>query len=88
MSQHKDKMGDEEKDSTLEMEAFWGTSAAVTWPTERYAYVKFGYENTLKAQLSSDGTSFAPWVKSVMTHVQSYYRHPSLPTKIQFKVSK
>jgi len=85
MSQHKDKMGDEEKDSTLEMEAFWGTSAAVTWPTERYAYVKFGYENTLKAQLSSDGTSFAPWVDAIMTHVQSYYRHPSLPTKIQFK---
>lgn len=81
---HNDKMGDEETDPALEMEAFM-TSAAVTWPSERYAYVKFGYENTLKAQLSSDGTSFATWINGIMTHVQSYYRHPSLPTKIQFK---
>lgn len=85
MGKHSDKMGDEEKDPSLEMEAFAQTSAAVTWPSERYAYVKFGYENTMKAQLDSEGTSFASWIDGVMTHVQTYYRHPTLPTKIQFK---
>ena len=87
-TKHSDAMGDEEIDDLLEMGAMALTSAAVTWPSERYAYVKFGYENTMKAQLDSDGTTFATWIDGVMTHVQSYYQHPTLPTKIQFKVSK
>merc|ERR1711997_858093 len=64
------------------------TGAAMTWPSERYAYVKFGYDNTLKNQLASVGKSFNTWVDSVMTHVQAHYRHSSLPTKIQFKYDK
>ena len=81
-------MGDEEEDLLMELEAevTAKTGAAMTWPSERYAYVKFGYDNTLKNQLASVGKSFNTWVDSVMTHVQAHYRHSSLPTKIQFKV--
>ena len=83
-----DEMGDEEEDLLMELEAevTAKTGAAMTWPSERYAYVKFGYDNTLKNQLASVGKSFNTWVDSVMTHVQAHYRHSSLPTKIQFKV--
>merc|ERR1711997_61496 len=61
------------------------STRAMTWPSEVYAYVKFGYDNTLKNQLAADGVSFNDWVNSVMTHVQAHYRHHTLPTKIQFK---
>ena len=81
-----DEMGDEEEDLLLELEADAKTGAAMTWPSEVYAYVKFGYDNTLKNQLATDGVSFNDWVNSVMTHVQAHYRHYTLPTKIQFKV--
>ena len=83
-----DGMGDEEEDLLMELEAevTAKTGAAMTWPSERYAYIKFGYDNTLKNQLSSIGTTFNTWIDSVMTHVQAHYRHSSLPTKIQFKV--
>jgi len=80
-----DEMGDEEEDLLLELEADAKTGAAMTWPSEVYAYVKFGYDNTLKNQLATDGVSFNDWVNSVMTHVQAHYRHYTLPTKIQFK---
>jgi len=83
--QDDDEMGDEEEDLLMELEADAETSAAVTWPRERYAYVKFGYDKTMKRQLDSDGKSFSTWVDSVMAHVQAHYRHSSLPTKIQFK---
>ena len=85
---HSDKMGDEEEDLSLMLQAVkaYSTSGATTWPSERYAYVKFGYDNTLLTQLTSDGTTFATWIDSVMTHVQTYYQHSSLPTQIQFKV--
>ena len=32
------------------------------------------------------GTTFNDWVDSVMCHVQTHFRHKSLPTKIEFKV--
>ena len=81
-------MGDELVDPLLEFEAEQEPEEFKNWPPELYVYLKFGYENTMKAQLDSDGTTFATWIDEVMTHVQSYYRHPTLPTKIQFKVSK
>ena len=63
-------------------------SAAVTWPYERYAYVKFGYDRTIGSYLDSKNTNFQKWIDPVMTHVQSYYYHDTLPTRIQFKVPK
>merc|ERR1712179_52857 len=60
-------------------------SAAVTWPYERYAYVKFGYDRTIGSYLSSKNTNFQKWIDPVMTHVQSYYYHDTLPTRIKFK---
>ena len=85
---HGDAMGDEEEDLSLVLQSAkaYSTAGTTTWPSERYAYVKFGYDNTLLNQLTSDGTTFAAWIDSVMTHVQTYYKHSSLPTQILFKV--
>ena len=83
---HNDEMGDEELDLSFELKASLQSSAAITWPKERYAYVKFMYDRTLKNQLESENKNFATWIDSVMTHVQTHYRHNSLPTQIQFKV--
>ena len=81
-----DKMGDEMVDAKMEEFAAAVSSEAIVWPPELFAQVKFGYENTMKAQLDADGTTFDAWIDSVMTHVQSYYQHPTLPTKVTFKV--
>ena len=83
---HDDEMGDEEEDLSLELRAAAQASAATTWPEERYAYAKLCYDRSLKTQLETDNTDFDTWADAVMTHVQSHYRHPSFPTKIQFKV--
>ena len=85
-TKHDDKMGDEMEDPVMEQFAAAVASQAIVWPPELFAQVKFGYENTMKAQLDADGTTFDAWIDSVMTHVQSYYQHPTLPTKVTFKV--
>jgi hypothetical protein len=86
MGKHKDQMGDEEEDMMMELKADKAqTSSAVSWPSKLYAYVKFGYEKTMKAQMDKEGRTFANYVDEVMTHVQTYYRHYTLPTKIEFK---
>jgi len=82
-----DDMGDEEEDKFESLEAAVATvaSAAITFPPKLYAYVKFCYDTSLKGQLAKDGLTFSKWVDSIMTHVQTYYRHSSLPAKIEFK---
>ena len=84
-----DERGDE-VDQFLELEAEIALQNGVTslsWPREIFAYIKFGYDRTLNNQLEyTDRTKFSTWIDSVMTHVQTHYRHRSLPTKIQFKV--
>ena len=80
-------MGDEEEDLFEELAADAAASAYTSWPSKIYAYIKFGYDNTLKAQLDKDGTTFNTWIDGVMTHIQTYYRHYTLPTKIEFKVN-
>lgn len=81
---HRDEMGDEKKDMEMELIAD-SVSAATSFPKKLYAYVKFGYDRTMKAQLESESTTIDKYIKSVMTHVQSYYKHPTLPTQIRFK---
>ena len=86
---HNDEMGDELIDSTQFCEQ--GENAQKThqresWPSDTYVYLKFGYENTMKAQLEENGTTFASWIVPVMTHVQAYFILASLPTKIRFQV--
>lgn len=83
---HNDTMGDEEVDLLVDLEAALSAEGYTYWPRERYAYVKFGYDKSLNRQLGKERKRFADWVNPVMAHVQSYYRHYSLPTKIQFKV--
>ena len=55
-------------------------------PGLSYAYLKFGYDKTMKLQLEKDNIEFSDWVDKIMTHVQFLFRLPSLPTKIEFKV--
>ena len=88
MAKHQDKMGDEDEDDFMELEALLseGNANDRSWPGEVYAYVKLQYDSTLKNKLAADGTDFNTWADAVMTHVQTHYRHTSLPTKIQFKV--
>ena len=86
---HFDKMGDEmenEDDELLADTFAKKTSKSITWPSALYAYIKFGYENTMKSQLESEGKTMSEYVDEVMAHVQSYYRDASLPTPIEFKV--
>ena len=87
-TKHDDIMKDEEKDPVMEDFAKAAASEMTSWPKKLYAKVKFGYENTMKAQLAADGTTFGKWIDEVMTHVQTYYKHPTLPTKIIFEVFK
>jgi len=82
---HKDNMGDEEKDNYEEKQAQAASAMVPNWPRSIYAYLKLGYDNTLANQMRAQGTTFEKWIDSVMTHVQTYYRHKSLPTKIQLK---
>ena len=79
-------MGDEEIDLSMELGAELQEANVVTWPEERFAYVKFGWDKTLKNQLEKENTNFPTWIDSVMTHVQTHYRHSSLPTKIQLEI--
>ena len=83
---HDDGMGDEEKETYEEKKVAAAAAYTPNWPNSVYAYLKFGYDNTLARQMTRQGTTFKKWIDSVMTHVQTYYRHKSLPTKIQFKV--
>lgn len=85
---HDDKMNDEEKDSLMESLAGAVTAEAVRWPRKLYTKVKFGYDKTMKKQMAAQGTTIGKWIDSVMAHVQSYYKHPTLPTKIMFKYDK
>jgi len=84
---HKDEMGDEEKDNYEEKMAKAASAYSSTFPSSGkiYAYVKMGYDRSLKAHLESQGTNFKTWIDSVMTHVQTHYKHKSLPVRILFK---
>ena len=86
---HKDEMGDEEKDNYEEKMAKAASAYSSTFPSSGkiYAYVKMGYDRSLKAHLESQGTNFKTWIDSVMTHVQTHYKHKSLPVRILFKVT-
>ena len=61
--------------------------SAADWPEKLYAYVKFGYDNTMAQKMDEMGTTFNGWIDSVMCHVQTHFRHKTLPTKIEFKVN-
>merc|ERR1712136_677586 len=82
---HDDGMGDEEKETYEEKKVAAAAAYTPNWPNSIYAYLKLGYDNTLANQMRAQGTTFEKWIDSVMTHVQTYYRHKSLPTKIQLK---
>ena len=54
-------------------------------PTRLQATIKFGYEDGMKEALGDE--DFLAYIQSVMTHVQSHYRHSeSLGTEIEFEV--
>ena len=82
-------MGDEETDNYEETMAKAAAAYPSSFPSSGrlYAYVKMGYDRSMKTQLESQGTDFKTWIDSVMTHVQTYYKHKSLPVQILFKVN-
>merc|ERR1711944_368354 len=49
---HKDEMGDEEKDNFDEKMAKASAMNVPSWPSKIYAYVKLGYDNSLAAQMT------------------------------------
>ena len=53
-------------------------------PTKLKVSIKFGYDETMKAQLN--GEDFESYMNDVITHNQAYWRHPSLGTEVIFEV--
>ena len=77
--------GDEEVNDELEEFVHSVDISSTTIPTKLAATVQFGYEDGMLAAL--DGEDFDSYIQSVMTHVQSYYRHSeSLGTTIELEV--
>ena len=77
--------GDEEINDELEEFVHSVDISSTTIPTKLAATVQFGYEDGMLAAL--DGEDFDSYIQSVMTHVQSYYRHSeSLGTTIELEV--
>ena len=51
------------------------------------AVLKFGYDEGLKDVLEKEAKKeFDDWILDVFTHLQAYYRLPSLGTIIEFEV--
>ena len=67
----------------MEVEA---ASGSANLPASLNAKIKFGYERSMKNKMSSVGTNFSNWIDAVMAHVQTYYKHHSLPTQIIIQV--
>jgi len=80
--------GDEEENAEDEAaeEAIMESAAATTFafPAKLTATLKFGYESSMASQLLTLGVDFKTFVDSVMTHVQTYYKHSSLGTEVIF----
>ena len=57
-------------------------------PSVLKATVQFGYDAALARTLDTIQISFDSYVSWVFTHVQAYFRHPSLGTQIEFEVLK
>ena len=78
-------VGDEEINDELEEFVHSVDISSTTIPTKLAATVQFGYEDGMLAAL--DGEDFDSYIQSVMTHVQSYYRHSeTLGTQIELEV--
>lgn len=58
------------------------TEKEFKFPESMPARIKFGYETSMKSKLTVLGVSFKAFVDSVMAHVQTYYKDPSLTTQI------
>ena len=67
----------------MEVEA---ASGSANLPASLNAIIKFGYETSMKDKMKEVGTNFNNWIDSVMAHVQTYYKHHSLPTQIIIQV--
>ena len=76
--------GDEEINDQLEaMVAAVDVTSSI--PTSLKATLQFGYEDSMKIKLGAK--DFDSYIQTVMTHVQSHYRHSeSLGTEIIFDV--
>ena len=48
-----------------------------TMPSKLKATIKFGYEDSMKEWLDSNGQDFDSWITGPLTHAQAIYRHES-----------
>ena len=55
-------------------------------PSKLKATIKFGYEDSMKEWLDSNGQDFDSWITGPLTHAQAIYRHKSLGTEVEFEV--
>ena len=76
---------DDWENKEMEVQAAGGS---VNFPASITAVLKFGYERSMKNKMAETGTDFGTWIDGVMAHVQTYYKHPTLPTQIIFQVFK
>ena len=77
---------DEEIDKQAEFEIEKIDASGVTLPSDLTAVIQFGYDQGLKDKLAIYGLDFMAYITDVATHTQAYYYHPSLGTRITFKV--
>ena len=77
---------DEEIDEQAEFEIAKVDTSGVALPADLTAVIQFGYDQGLKDELVKENKDFMDYITDVATHTQAYYYHPSLGTKITFKV--
>ena len=70
-----------------------GGAERISFPQRLFAYIKFGYDKSAKDYFNlvlkrpaGPYDSMGDYIDAVMTHVQSYYEHVTLTTKVEFKV--
>ena len=80
------KEGDELVNDAIEEAADKATVKKI--PSVLKATVQFGYDGALARTLETTKISFDSYVAWIFTHVQAYFRHPSLGTQIEFEVLK
>ena len=74
-----------------DVEATWEAAASCTGtacplPTLMRSKIKFGFDQTMKARMASDSTTFGAWISSVMTHVTTFFSDNSLTSTVQFEI--
>lgn len=77
------KEGDEMTNDAIEKVV--GKATVETIPSVLKATVQFGYNAELEKTFDKNSMSIDSYIARIFTHVQAYFRHPSLGTQIEFE---